>query len=357
MHKWKNENIGLTLDITTYCNARCPQCSRTNQIDGGLKPHNNLPMVHWLLPEIQTVYTAEQLKNIRSITFSPSWGDPMMNPDAHGIVDHLLDCLPIKANLTIITNGSMRNEEFWWKLGGLAYKHPLKNLSCVFDIDGIDQEMHSYYRRGTQLEKVLNHMKAFSDNGKSITLSQSIIFKHNQDYMQEIKELAESYGSQRNTFVKSDRFALDENKNYLPYKFLDENNEEQILEWADKPWENTNLSLWDPEKKLNEEVVCKWAVANNLNINFDGQVWPCCYIGAMVYSQQAADFNKLDIAQEYNLMRLESNIKFTPLKDIINNKWFTETIQNSIKNDPIRMCKKQCSTQLRSYDQQQLRLT
>ena len=81
MHRWYNKDINLTLDITTYCNAKCPQCSRTDNASGGLKRYSNIPLVHWDIELIKNVYTVDQLSNVRNITFSPSWGDPMMNPD------------------------------------------------------------------------------------------------------------------------------------------------------------------------------------------------------------------------------------------------------------------------------------
>lgn len=354
MHKWKNKDIKLVLDFTTHCNAKCPQCARTDQASGGLKKRENIPLMHWSINDVKSVYTKEQLENVKSITFSPSWGDPMMNPDSYEIIDHLLEMLPVDATLTNITNGSIRTEEYWWKLGGLALKHRTKKFTTIFDIDGVNQEMHSMYRRNTNLQKVLDNMKAFSDNGKSITRSQSIIFKHNQDYMEEIKKLTKSYGSQNHAFVKSDRFKQDKNGNYEPYKFLDENNNEVILEWADKPWADTHVPL-GKDIILSNEIICKWAVTNNLNINFDGLVWPCCYIGVIDYSQQSAKFNELEVIKDFKANHLLYNIKFTPLKDIIKSQWYTKTLQESISNNPLEICKKQCSTQTRAANQFQLR--
>ena len=318
------------------------------------KSIKNIPLKHWSIDEVKSVYTKKQLENVKGITFSPTWGDPMMNPDAYKIIDHLLKMLPFNATLTNITNGSMRTEEYWWWLGGLALKHYTKKFVTIFDVDGINQEMHSMYRRNTKLQKVLDNMKAFSSNGRSITRSQSIIFKHNQDYMEEIKELTKSYGSQNHAFVKSDRFKQNKNGDYIPYKFLDENNNEVILEWADKPWADTHVPL-GKDIILSNEIICKWAVTNNLNINFDGLVWPCCYIGAMDYSQQSAKFNQLEVIKDFKANALLHNIKFTPLKDIIKSQWYTKTLQENISNNPISICKKQCSTQIRAANQFQLR--
>ena len=355
MHRWYNKDINLTLDITTYCNAKCPQCSRTDNASGGLKRYSNIPLVHWDIELIKNVYTVDQLSNVRNITFSPSWGDPMMNPDAFEIIDHLLTCLPKNSSLTNITNGSMRDEQFWWELGLLGLKHRDKFFSTVFDIDGINQEMHAHYRRNTKLENVLRHMNAFSEGGWAKAHSQTIVFKHNQDYLDDIKKIVNENGSVRHTFVKSDRFQKGEDGNYKPYVFLDEDGNEATLEWADNEWTDTHISLQDDE--LSKEVVCKWAVNNNLNINFDGQVWPCCYVGAMAYSQQRDNFNKHELIKDYNSNLYQYNIKYHTIEEIIEGVWYTKTLQESIANKPLAMCKKQCSTQIRTPDQFQLRKT
>lgn len=355
MHRWYNKNLKLILDITTYCNAKCPQCSRTNSIDGGLEREKYVPLVHWSLPEVQLAYPKEELKNVDYVAFSPTWGDPMMNPNVYEIMDHFLDALPNYSSLQINTNGSMRDENFWWRFGALAIKYPKKIFKVSFDIDGIDQEMHAKYRRNTNLQKVLDNMLAFSDNGVSNTVSQTILFKHNQNYMEEIKTLVKKYGSRSHQFVKSDRFRLDENETFKPFKFLNENGEKEILEWADKPLENAYLAHYKNNQDIQEEIVCKWALDNILNINFDGQVWPCCYFGSRDYSLISEKFNEEEVIKEYNILRFDNNVKFTPLTKIIENSWYTETLQKSIKNDPLEVCTKHCSTRMRSFDKQQVR--
>ena len=342
------------IDITTHCNAKCPQCSRIDSWSGGLNKVKELPLVHWTLPEIQQCYTTEQLKGVEFIHMSPTWGDPMMNPDIYDITDHILESLPRNSTLSISTNGSMRDEDFWWKFGYLAIKHSSKFFRVVFCIDGIDQDMHSKYRRNTNLQKVLNNMLSFSDNGRSIVHSQSIIFKHNQDYIKEIGELSKQYGSNQHTLIKSNRFIMDDEGNYKEWHFLNEHGKQESFEWADKEFENAFMGHYNNKKTVDKEILCKWAFDNVLNINFTGQVWPCCYIGCKEINEDEK-YNKTELAQQYNLMALESNIKFTPLQEIIKNKWFDGYLQESIENNPVNACVKHCSTQIRSFEKQQVR--
>ena len=54
------------------------------------------------------------------------------------------------AYIQINTNGSIRDEDWWWDLGVVGGD----KLQVWFDVDGIDQEMHSLYRQKTDLEKI-----------------------------------------------------------------------------------------------------------------------------------------------------------------------------------------------------------
>ena len=206
---WQIDNLTLVLDITTHCNAKCPQCSRTNEFEKGLPKVDWLPLTHVPLDDLKKYYTKEELKLFAKVNMCPSWGDPMMLPDIFNITDYFLENISDKKWYKITTNGSMRDEDFWFKFGSLAHKHPTKKFLVTFDVDGINQEMHSKYRRNTDLSKVLANMKAFSENGKSFVRSQSVIFKHNQDYIDDIRELVKQYGSTNHTWIKSRRFVAD----------------------------------------------------------------------------------------------------------------------------------------------------
>ena len=126
------------------------------------------------------------------------------------------------SSVIITTNGSIRSDEFYWNLGVYCGKR----LSMVIDVDGINEEMHQKYRRGTSLRKSLDALEVLSQT-KAIPLSQSIIFKHNQDYKDQIKELAIKHGSQNHSHCISDRFS-----NSNKFWFTNENGNKEFLEKA-----------------------------------------------------------------------------------------------------------------------------
>ena len=92
----------------------------------------------------------------RSFEFCGTWGDPVMNRELLGMVQYIID--NSNATISIDTNGSIRDEEWWWNLGIIGGRR----LHATFAVDGIDQKMHSHYRRNTDLKKVLANMESIS---------------------------------------------------------------------------------------------------------------------------------------------------------------------------------------------------
>ena len=202
--------------ITNLCNARCPQCQRTDI--NGLDTVKTLPLTTWTLNDFKKRFTVKCLKDINEVSFCGTWGDPLMAKDIEPIVKYIMD--NSNANVIITTNGSIRTDKFYWDLGVYCGKR----LSMVIDVDGIDEHMHQKYRRGTSLKKSLEALTSLSQT-KAIPLSQSIIFKHNEEYKDQIKELALSHGSHFHQHFNSDRF--DDEKIFY---FINEKGQKEFLE-------------------------------------------------------------------------------------------------------------------------------
>ena len=52
MTQWDASSINLFMDISTYCNAGCPQCHRTD--NNGLGKVDWLPLVQWSLKQFKS---------------------------------------------------------------------------------------------------------------------------------------------------------------------------------------------------------------------------------------------------------------------------------------------------------------
>jgi len=342
-----NENIKLFLDISTYCNAGCPQCHRTDVY--GLGKAKDLPLVQWSLEEFKTAFPEEECLNVSYWDICGTWGDPLMNKDIIKIVNYITQ--NSKGKININTNGSMRDEDFFWELG----MHGKKQLQVIFAVDGIDQEMHQHYRRKTELSKVLNHMKVIGNETLSQAKSQTVLFKHNDNYKNEIKKLCYDFGSIHHSFVISNRFfpaswTNQHEKNEAKKKsyFVDENGEEQFFEPASvEKLKNKTLSLgkYDSFEQQEEYIHCRWANGNKIVINPDGQVTPCCYTGNSFYMKKPEWWvkNSETIMLEYLNNKELYNIFNHKLSDILNTLWFKDRLKQSFENKASSICSQHCS--------------
>jgi MoaA/NifB/PqqE/SkfB family radical SAM enzyme len=215
--------LTIWLDLSTYCNAGCPQCHRTNA--NGLDKVYWLPLVQWSLSNFQKAFPLSSMANIKKFDMCGTWGDPMMNKDIYEIIEYI--ALNSNCDILIHTNGSMRDDEFWWNIGVLCGKR----LTVQFTIDGINEQQHAMYRQKTSLTKTLSHMLTLSST-KSIVGVYSVIFKHNQNNIHSIAQLSKDHGAVYITFVPSNRFHHDLSW-YNTFKFVDDNQQQQILVRSD----------------------------------------------------------------------------------------------------------------------------
>lgn len=353
---WNTGDLKVNLDINTYCNAGCPQCHRTNP--NGLGKADWLPLVQWNLETFKKAFPEDQLLyDVSQFAFVGTWGDTLMTKDLFEIVEYIINSNHL-TTITIETNGSLRDEEWWWDFGIMAGKR----LTVRFDVDGIDQEMHAKYRRKTNLQKVLNNMNMLSQTQANVA-SQTIVFKHNQDYLDEIRQLCIDNGSAYHTNVISDRFEnyiflnwkVDENGNFT---FINEDGEKEILEKASRDsLKNDPFVSGTKKTTLDDRITCRWALPRNeIIIKPDGNVLPCCYHANSYYIHMNTGkdntLSKSKYFQEYLKNKNEYNIFNDSLYNILKKEWFAKTLPESFKSDdPIDTCVRQCSNRIKKEHQ------
>jgi MoaA/NifB/PqqE/SkfB family radical SAM enzyme len=347
---WNPNGINVFLDISTYCNAGCPQCHRTDPDKLGKAEW--LPLIQWDLERFKSAFSIDEMKKIIHMKFCGTWGDPVMAKDLLEICKYVIDNSSIKIELD--TNGSIRDEEWWWNLGVVCGKR----LKVVFAVDGINQQMHEKYRRFTSLEKVLNHINVLSQTSARVH-SQTIVFKHNQDYKKEITSLVKKYGSIQHGFVISDRFDYEyvvDNKRF----FINENNEKEYLERADQESIENGFVVGTNKSVLDERIKCRWGLPRNeVVVNPDGQVLPCCYHANNHYRNRIENGKwgysmiKHEIyADDYNKNLETYNVFHNRLSNILNTKWFQTKLPGSMSSDnPVNQCVVQCSSKIKKQHQ------
>lgn len=344
-------NLEVFVDLSTLCNAGCPQCHRTDI--NGLGKVDWLPLLQWSLNDFKKVFPQSVLKkNISQLSICGTWGDPVMNKDIKQIIEYVVETNP-NIFINLDTNGSIRDEQWWWELGMIAGK----SLRVIFAVDGIDQIMHEKYRRFTNLEKVLSNMRAISET-KTQVEGHTILFKHNQDNVEQIKQLCLKNGATRYRVTQSDRFDHENCTDDKYFHFTNEHGENETLQITDYDPPN-GFVAHTKQNELDKKIKCRWKQVNRIVVNIDGQVLPCCYFVNTFFKNKFVKhnnkFTKHPVMQAYN--DDENNVFKKPLIEIIQEStWFKDTLPNSwAGNNPVNQCVKQCSTltktkhQLKAY--------
>lgn len=203
---YPRKNLKAWLDVSTYCNAGCPQCHRTDP--NGLDKVDWLPLIQWDLEQFKSAFPEDRLPMFDVIEFCGTWGDPVMNKDLFDICSYIVD--NCGAQIVIHTNGSIRDEDWWWNLGVMCGEQ----LKVTFTVDGINQEMHAKYRQKTDLSKILENLEAINNTKAEVTVL-VIIFQHNQDYLEEIREMINNLGVDKIDFLNSNRFDLGQRTDFI----------------------------------------------------------------------------------------------------------------------------------------------
>ena len=172
-----NLNV-INVELTDYCNAACPMCSRFKW-DGSLykeKVNSN----HTSLSLIKDKISIKVIKQLKKFYSIGTFGDPLMNPECFQIYEwiklHNESC-----KLEMHSNGGGRSTDFWSALGSLG-------VEVVFGLDGIEDTNH-LYRRNVKWDKVMENVKAFISAGGKASWK-FLIFKHNEHQIEEAKELS-----------------------------------------------------------------------------------------------------------------------------------------------------------------------
>lgn len=265
------------LEITTYCNAACPQCPRNNN-GAGVNPH--LKLEHLPRDIIDSAFTAELCNRLRQVFFCGSYGDPIMHPDFLDILrDFRRKCPTLW--LYIHTNGGAHDTEYWSEMARIIGGYG----QVDFNIDGLEDTNH-LYRRNTDFNKIISNASAYiSAGGRAVW--NYIIFEHNQHQVSAAKELSVKLGFR-------------EFKHRVTGRFLNHSTMEEFAEWpvqnrqaqveyvikptSLKQYKNKSISILPDLKKqypdikeyfANTEICCDSLKGNKVAINAGGLVLPC----------------------------------------------------------------------------------
>lgn len=285
----------LEFDLSSKCNAQCPQCPREQPSIKQLIENKNQEIT---LTNVKDWFPSEFLKDLEKVVFKGTFSDPLMAKEIYEIVEYFIN--NTTAEINIHTNGSSRKLDFWKNLGGLLQERG----KVVFGLDGL-QDTHAIYRVNTNFNKIIENATTFINAG-GYAIWQFIIFKHNEHQIEEAQELAKSLKFKEFYLVASVAFEKQDSHNV--------NKKGQILEKTEK----YSTPSWSDIKnnfKNIENVTCKSKQLGWIVVDFEGEVFPCCM--TQVWKKNIAN------------MKIDSQIWY---KKVLKTPDSTNLHKNSIEN-------------------------
>lgn len=375
-HKhWDYTKIKLLhIELSTFCNARCPVCPRFATLPDASASHITIPglvlesisfedFVKWVPPEFAS--------NLDQVIFCGTGGDPMMAKDVLEITQYLCEH---GVGIQFNTNGGMRNTDFWVNLAKIMQNNkPRSGRSryVTFSIDGLHDTNH-LYRVNVPFDDVFRNAKAFIDAGGTAHWD-FLIFKHNEHQMDEAAHIATATGFERFTPKKALGFPPDqdgvarsrivrtvtgevshiigppseEHANYLSKSVVPHHHEEKInlvqisKHIKDNPitrnvkneiYEKAKLHYIPTHHESSTNIVCKSLVKNNGNqevyISAAGSVYPCCYVGSRMQSDSTRVLDAQVFSEIDNFGVDKISLKNYSLKEIVEGEFLRTVFEN-----------------------------
>jgi MoaA/NifB/PqqE/SkfB family radical SAM enzyme len=275
------------IEITSYCNAACPQCPRNN-LGTGINPY--MPLVHLSRAVINQAFDQELCQRLRQVFFCGSYGDPIMHPDFLDILRDFRSKSP-QLWLYIHTNGGAHEPEYWTEIARIMNGYG----QIDFGIDGLADTLH-LYRKNVKYSKVINNAQAFITAGGRAQWN-FIVFQHNEHQVDQVQQLGRDLGFHNVLIRKTGRF--------LNHTTMNEMNswpvagEDYVLEPpSNEQYRNRSMQylpdLKQQYRNIKEyfdttPIQCDALTGNKVAVNAEGMVLPCNFFNHNLYDARFRD--------------------------------------------------------------------
>jgi len=389
---WTGKIDQVHWEPTDKCNSGCPMCPRYTS-DGF--EIDTLANAEWTLEDFKAAWPEEFLKGLMKILACGNFGDPCACREFVDIYEYIREINP-GISLACNTNGSLRNKDWWYRLGKVIGGN--RGDYCTFSLDGLEDTNH-LYRRNTNWKKIMENAEAFISAG-GIAHWDYIVFEHNEHQVDEAKELAKSMGFKNFNVKRTTRWqnyqgifkkqgvyrVFNKGKHIYNLKqpmqekyqhnfedtilFQDKKNQSFRTEdlhnmqgqvhfdsrWINGGWKKVNL---------NELSIACRSVAgareyhhNEIFIGASGHVAPCCFLGSepfVPHDHPNVDKNyvkMIELQGGLDTVNMHKRNLFDILQLPIFQKWIPDTWDNENGNTSMRplKCGQCCGVEFNALD-------
>ncbi|MCF8217363.1 MAG: SPASM domain-containing protein [Bacteroidales bacterium] len=240
----------FSLEPTNYCNLNCPECPagalEMKRDKGFISPQVYVPVIDQLAEHAMYLILYFQ-------------GEPFLHPQIFDIIQYARSK---KLYVMISTNGHYLDKE---------KSHQLVNSGLhklIVSLDGADQEAYEAYRKGGDINKVVQGIenvveaKKQLNSRKPLIELQFLVLKTNEHQMEEVKRLSKK--------LNVDRLAL---KTAQIYNFK---NGSPYIPETDKYSRYQKNDSGEYEIKMQMKNRC-YRMWSGCVVTFDGYIVPCCF--------------------------------------------------------------------------------
>lgn len=250
----------LQFELSNVCNLHCLGCIRTDNTLSSVKTAIGNPS-YISVDTFYKIISDSELSSVEYLDFCGRIDDPFAHPDFLKILEVAINHKPFK--FRIHTNGSLRNSDYWKKIGNL-----LKGTDHVvmFNVDGLEDTNH-IYRQGSVWSNIVNNAKSYISTGAGATW-QYIEFPWNKHQIPEALALSKELGFQS--------FNVRQDRSRIQNKSLDNI---VVIKKTAKLQEINDINFLSTERyDVKSEISCMNKIENMYFIDYTGKLWPCCFI-------------------------------------------------------------------------------
>ena len=363
----------VQLEITTYCNARCPQCPRN--INGGpVNPY--LKLQHLSRGLIDRVFTEDLCKQLNQVFFCGSYGDPIVHPEFLEILEDFRSKNP-ELWIYIHTNGGVQQPAWWSKLAKIINGYG----KIDFGIDGLEKTNH-LYRQGVQFDRVIENATAFINSGGKAQWNY-IVFEHNENEINRAKDLSKTLGFEDILIRSTGRFLNHQTLEEMDSWPVDSKNDFKLKIPKNKKYRNASmLNLPNLKKEYKDikdyfsktKIKCDACIGNKVVVTAEGLVLPCNFFEHNLYDARFHNKKIMPHANSFHFVNNKNqvqafiekhgkdnlNIKNKSFEEIFKNNFWKELEQSwnkDLNNGRIFECAFSCGQKLSKIWDQNKKMT
>ena len=317
---YKLEQVkSIHFEVTSKCQARCPMCPR--RVNGGiLNPLITLNEV--TLDQFVSWFDVDFVQQLHFLNMCGNLGDPIIAQDTLEIYEYLRENNNTMT-LTMHTNGSARNVDWWAKLAKLQVK-------VTFGLDGLE-DTHKLYRIDTDWHKIIRNAHAFIQAGGEAEWHM-LVFKHNEHQVEECRQIAMDMGFKDFKTKHTSRFQDGK------FNVLDDAGRTTHILYPTEHSQKMIPIMQESSKEIQPHIECKSKRDSQFYISSNGDISPCCWLDfSWILPKQETRINYMDTIGEL------PNLNKKTLKGIFESGFF-DRIANTWEDKPLMECSRQCGT-------------